>query len=142
MKNANAIRNFGDLMETIFDGRVASGFREESHNHRMQPPVNIYEMDNDFYIEVMAPGVNKEDIKLQVADKMLTIAYEKNEPAKETTGKMLRNEFAVKSFKRSFTLGETVDAEKINASYDQGILKVTLPKKELAKPQQIEITVK
>lgn len=141
MKNANAIRNLGDLVETIFDGRFSPVFKEERSDHKMQPPVNIYEMDNDFHIEVMAPGVSKEAIKLQVVDNMLTISFEKSEPAKEAIGKMLRNEFAVRSFKRSFTLGETVDATKINASYEQGILKVMLPKKEVAKPQQIEITV-
>lgn len=141
MKNANAIRNFGDLVETIFDGRFSPVFKEEHSNYKMQPPVNIYEMDNEFHIEVMAPGISKEAIRLQVIDNMLTLSFEKSEPAKEVAGKMLRNEFSVRSFKRSFTLGETVDATKINASYEQGILKVTLPKKELAKPQQIEITI-
>lgn len=136
------MRNFGDLMETLFDGRVSPMFREEHLNHKMQPPVNISESEKTFNIEVLAAGINKEDIKLQVVDSMLTISYEKNEPAQETKAKVLRHEFAVRSFKRSFTLGESVDAEKINASYENGILTVTLPKKEAVKPTQIEITVK
>lgn len=142
MKSINAMRNFGDLMETLFEGRVAPMFREEHLNHKMQPPVNISESEQTFNIEVLAAGINKEDIKLQVVDSLLTISYEKNEPAQEAKGKVLRHEFAVRSFKRSFTLGESVDAEKINASYENGILNVTLPKKEAVKPTQIEITVK
>lgn len=142
MKSTNSMRNFGDLMETLFDGRVSPMFREEHLNHKMQPPVNISESEKTFNIEVLAAGINKEDIKLQVVDSMLTISYEKNEPAQETKAKVLRHEFAVRSFKRSFTLGESVDAEKINASYENGILTVTLPKKEAVKPTQIEITVK
>lgn len=142
MKSTNAMRNFGDLMETLLEGRVAPMFREEHLNHKMQPPVNISESEKTFNIEVLAAGINKEDIKLQVVDNMLTISYEKNEPAQEAKGKVLRHEFAVRSFKRSFTLGESVDAEKINASYENGILTVALPKKEAVKPTQIEITVK
>ncbi|OJV54743.1 MAG: hypothetical protein BGO31_07185 [Bacteroidetes bacterium 43-16] len=142
MKSTSSMRNFGDLMETLFDGRVSPMFREEHLNHKMQPPVNISESEKTFNIEVLAAGINKEDIKLQVVDSMLTISYEKNEPAQETKAKVLRHEFAVRSFKRSFTLGESVDAEKINASYENGILTVTLPKKEAVKPTQIEITVK
>lgn len=142
MKSTNAMRNFGDLMETLFESRVAPMFRDEHLNHKMQPPVNISESEQTFNIEVLAAGINKEDIKLQVVDNLLTISYEKNEPAQEAKGKVLRHEFAVRSFKRSFTLGESVDAEKINASYENGILNVTLPKKEAVKPTQIEITVK
>lgn len=142
MKSTNSMRNFGDLMETLFEGRIAPMFRDEHLNHKMQPPVNISESEQTFNIEVLAAGINKEDIKLQVVDNLLTISYEKNEPAQEAKGKVLRHEFAVRSFKRSFTLGESVDAEKINASYENGILNVTLPKKEAVKPTQIEITVK
>lgn len=140
--NSNAVRNFGDLMETIFDGRFNTMFKDDhSSGPVMQPPVNIYEMEQGFNIEVMAPGVAKEDIKLSVLENMLTISYEKNEPAKETAGKLLRNEFGIKSFKRSFTLGEKIDATKINASFENGILKITLAKKEVVKPAQVDITI-
>ncbi|WP_158605909.1 Hsp20/alpha crystallin family protein [Taibaiella sp. KBW10] len=140
--NANGVRNFGDLMETIFDGRFNTMFKDDhATGPVMQPPVNIYEMEQGFNIEVMAPGVAKEDIKLSVLDHILTISYDKSEPAKETSGKLLRNEFGVKSFKRSFTLGEKVDAGKINASFENGILKIALSKKEVIKPAQVEIAI-
>lgn len=140
MKNVNSIRNFSDLMETIFDARSPQNFSGESAPSA-QPPVNIFELEGDFYIEVLAPGVKKEDIKLHVIDNKLSISYEKEETASQSNGKVLRNEFSVKSFKRKFTLGENVSFEGIKASYDQGILKVTIPKKEAVKPSPIEITV-
>ncbi|WP_222167083.1 Hsp20/alpha crystallin family protein [Edaphocola aurantiacus] len=139
--NANPVKNFGELIDSMFDGRFNNVFRDDHGQATMQPPVNISEQDNSFYIEVMAAGVAKEDIKLNVVDNMLTISYEKHEPAKDTTGKLLRSEFGIRSFKRSFTLGEKVDATKINASYENGILRIALPKKEPVKPAQIEISI-
>lgn len=139
--NANPVRNFGELIDSIFDGKFNGVFRDDHGHHSIQPPVNIYEQDNGFYIEVMAAGVAKEDIKLNVVDNLLTISYEKHEPAKDSSGKLLRSEFGIRSFKRSFTLGEKVDAAKINASYENGILRIALPKKEPVKPAQIEISI-
>lgn len=138
---ANSVNNFGALIDSIFDGKFNGMFREEHHTSLTQPPVNIYEKENGFHIQVMAPGVAKEEIKLSVMDNMLTITYEQHEPAKDVKGKLLRNEFGIRSFKRNFTLGEKVDAEKINAAYEQGILNIFLPKKEPVKPAQIEISI-
>ncbi|HTO15967.1 MAG TPA: Hsp20/alpha crystallin family protein [Edaphocola sp.] len=139
-----AIRNFGELMDSIFEGNLGKNILRDDFetSYKIQPPVNIYEMENSFIIEVLAPGVEKEDIKLQVEDNILTLSYDKKESAKEEAGKLLRNEFHVKSFKRSFTLGEVVQIENINASYEQGILKIAVPKKEPVKPVQIDINVK
>lgn len=139
---STAVKNFGDLMETLFDSHFGPVFRDEPTQAKMQPPVNISEGEHSFYIEVMAPGVAKDDIKIQVLENVLTISFDRKEPAALSTGKAIRTEFAIKSFKRSFTLGETVDAEKIDASYEQGILNIELPKKEKVKPAQIEIKVK
>ncbi len=141
MKNNSPVRSFSSLLDTIFDATFTPAFRDNDILHKVQPPVNIYEDEQAFHIEVLAPGVKKEDIKLQVIDNMLTLSYEKMEQAKEEKGKLLRCEFSAYSFKRSFTLGDTVDAEKINALYEGGVLKITLPKKEAAKPQQIDIAV-
>jgi HSP20 family protein len=139
---STAVKNFGDLMETLFDARFGPVFRDEPAQARIHPPVNISEGEGSFYIEVMAPGVPKEEIKIQILENVLTITYDKKEPAAQSSEKVLRTEFAVKSFKRSFTLGETVDAERIDASYEHGLLKIELPKKEKVKPAQIEIKVK
>ncbi|HRP88563.1 MAG TPA: Hsp20/alpha crystallin family protein [Edaphocola sp.] len=144
MYTKEAIRNFGDLMDTIFEGNVGKrNFKDDmERNYSIQPPVNIFEMEHQFFIEVLAPGVKKEDIKLQVEDNILTLSYDKNEPAKVETGKLLRGEFTVKSFKRSFTLNDAIQTEGILASYEEGILKIEIPKKEPVKPVQIEINVK
>ncbi|KAA5537511.1 Hsp20/alpha crystallin family protein [Taibaiella lutea] len=95
-------------------------------------PVNIKEQDANFNIEVIAPGVAKEDFSIQVNDKVLSISFEQKEEEDKEEGKWLRKEYKVRSFKRNFTLGEKVDAEKISANHNNGILTLTLPKKEAA----------
>lgn len=140
-------RTFSGLMEDFFNGNTARFFRDDAHQDEWnrshyQVPVNIRETEAGYALEVIAPGVAKEDFKLQVNDKVLTISFEQKEEAKEQDGnKWLRKEFRLRSFKRSFTLGEQVDIEKIAASYEQGILHLELPKKEavIATNKVIEI---
>ena len=88
------------------------------------------------------PGREKSDFKIQVDKNILTISQEKKENT-ETAGEVrqVRKEFGLKTFKRSFTLDEKIDVEGIVAKYENGILKLTLPKKEVAKPRQIKVEV-
>jgi HSP20 family protein len=104
-------------------------------------PVNISEDEQGFTLELNVPGRNKEDFKLNVENGLLTISYEKKEEAENTPQKFVRKEFTYPSFKRSFTLDEKINAEAIGAKYENGILKITLPKKEEVKnaPKQISI---
>ncbi|MCR9286424.1 MAG: Hsp20/alpha crystallin family protein [Bacteroidetes bacterium] len=112
-------------------------------NHRKSsiPAVNIKESDEGFNLELAAPGLGKEDFKLELENDILTISAEKKvekETAEENenkTEKYTRREFSFQSFKRTFTLPETVDISNINANYENGVLLVNLPKKEEAKPQ-------
>jgi HSP20 family protein len=97
------------------------------------PSVNIIESKDDFRIEVAAPGLSKKDYKLKVENNVLTISSEKEEKKEENEVRFMRREFSYSSFSRSFTLPMTVDADKISASYAEGILTVTIPKKEEAK---------
>lgn len=97
------------------------------------PAVNIVENQDDFQIEVAAPGYTKSDFKVNLENNVLTISSEKENKKEENESKYARREFAYSSFSRSFTLSEHVDAEKISASYNDGILAITLPKKEEAK---------
>ena len=135
------------MVKTQFSPNAFNGFIEEIFNHnngprffRDQPahehwnniPVNVKENEASFSIDVVAPGIAKEDFSIQVNDKTLTISFEQKEAEQKEDAKWLRKEFKVRSFKRSFTLGEKVDAEKIAASYNQGILTLELPKKEAA----------
>jgi len=101
------------------------------------PAVNVKENDNEFILEVAAPGMKKEDFKLELDNNVLSISSEKKEE-KETEDKEEKftlREFSYSSFKRSFTLPETVDHSKISADYKDGVLKIELPKREEAKVQ-------
>jgi HSP20 family protein len=101
------------------------------------PKVNIKEDDKGFAIEMAAPGLKKEDFKIQLHDNLLTISSEKKEEKKEEKDKKItRQEFSYQAFTRSFTLPESADGEKINAAYQDGILTLTIPKKEEVKPQK------
>ncbi len=105
-------------------------------------PVNIQETDNSYELHMVAAGYKKEDFKLNLEKNTLQISVEQNEESKEgQEGKWLRNEYRRRSFKRSFTLNDKVDTAKISARYADGILVVTLPKKEVSEPAAHEITV-
>lgn len=101
------------------------------------PAVNVKETDDAFEIEVAAPGMSKNDFKINMENNMLTISSEKQEEKKEEEkGRFTRREFSYQSFQRSFTVPETVvDGEKITAKYCDGILCISLPKREEVKPK-------
>lgn len=103
--------------------------------------VNIDETEAGYNLEFNAPGRNKEDFKINVDKGLLTVSYEKAEDKEAKEVKSIRREFAFKSFKRTFSLDEKINAEAIEAKYENGILKVYLPKKEEVKvaPKQISI---
>jgi HSP20 family protein len=97
------------------------------------PSVNIIEGKEDFRIEVAAPGFEKKDFKIDLNNNVLTISSEKEVKDEVTDSKYMRREFSYSSFQRSFALPNTVDAEKINASYKDGVLNILIPKKEEAR---------
>jgi len=97
------------------------------------PAVNVIEDKDAFRIEVAAPGLEKKDFKIDVDDKLLTISSEKEISKESKDSNYLRKEFSYTSFRRSFTLPDIVDADKIKASHKDGILTITIPKKEEAK---------
>jgi HSP20 family protein len=137
-----AKRNYGtlnNLFEEVFGGFPAGNFAKELH----VPAVNVKENKEAFELEVAAPGLQKQDFKLNVEDNLLTISYEKQAAAEQKSEdtKIHRQEFSTRSFKRTFTLDEKIDADKIVAKYENGILSVSLPKKEEVKisPKAIEI---
>jgi len=100
------------------------------------PAVNVKENDEAFEIEVAAPGMNREDFKVKLENNLLTISSEKKEEKKEENGRYSRREFSYQSFQRSFTIPENlVEGDKISARYCEGILCITLPKKEEIKPK-------
>jgi HSP20 family protein len=134
--HAPVAKSFGGLVEEIFNG--ANKFIKDDFNTAdffgAHPAVNIYESKEAYTLDLLVPGLNKEDFKISLDNKVLTISAEKAEKEAEATKdesqKQIRREFSYRSFKRSFTLNEQVDATKIQAKYENGILKVTLSKKE------------
>lgn len=101
------------------------------------PAVNIQETDDNFTVAVAVPGKSKEDFNIELDNDVLTISSEekKENEVSENNWKYTRKEFSYSSFKRAFSLPDTVDGEKISASYNNGVLEISLPKKEEAKVQ-------
>jgi HSP20 family protein len=97
------------------------------------PAVNVSENGNDFKVSLAAPGLKKEDFKIDVDGNMLTISAETKEEKREKDEKYTRKEYNYSSFSRSFTLPDTVNKDKIEAAYENGVLQLTLPKSEGAK---------
>lgn len=97
------------------------------------PAINIKESNKDFGLEFAAPGFKKEDFKVSVDNGVLNISAEKKEEKNEENSKFTRKEFSYNSFSRSFSLPENVDHEHIDAKYENGILHLSVPKKEESK---------
>jgi len=105
------------------------------------PAVNISETKDIYELVFNVPGRNKEDFKITVDKNILTVAFDKKEESKDENRKQIKNEFTLQSFKRSFTLDEKIVAENIAAKYENGLLILSLPKKEevVAEAKQISV---
>jgi len=103
------------------------------------PPVDIFEKNENLVLRVEVPGVNKDDIDIRVEDGLLTLTGQRRRDEEVSEENSYRLERSYGSFTRSFSLPTSVDASKIVASYKDGILEVTLPKADAAKPKKIPI---
>lgn len=102
------------------------------------PSVNITESKESYGIEVSAPGFDKKDFNLSVSDNVLTISGEHSTENSSEEKSFVRKEFTYGSFKRSFNLADLVDEDHIDAKYENGILKIELPKNEKAKSKNVK----
>lgn len=129
---------FLGLLDDFFTNDWAGGRSVASINQNL-PAVNIKEESDHFCVELAAPGLNKEDFQIDLHNRVLTISAERKE--EQTQGdeqrKYTRREFHYASFKRAFTLPETVDTENIHANYVSGVLKIQLPKRDEAKQKPV-----
>jgi len=123
---------FNDFFDGIFDSEFLN-----KEVMRYVPSVNIIERAEDFRIELAASGYAKEDFKVEADNGVLTISSEKQAEKKDENDRYTRKEFSFSSFNRSFSLPEHVDAEKISASYKDGLLILTIPKKEEARQKPV-----
>jgi HSP20 family protein len=129
-------------MNRMFDHFIRGVDEPGLLNDNWLPAVDVAEKDNEYVVNVELPGVNKDDVKITLESNILTIRGEKK-TEKETNQKNFRRmERSYGSFQRSFTLPTSVKNDKIDAEYKDGILSITLPKAEEAKPKQIEVKVK
>jgi len=103
------------------------------------PSVNVVENPQNFLLEVAAPGLEKSDFKVSVENGSLNISAKKEKKEEVQDGKYTRREFNYTSFSRSFNLPEGVKPEEVQAVYENGVLKVTLPKKEVAKVEDARV---
>jgi HSP20 family protein len=97
------------------------------------PAVNVTEHNKEYMVELAVPGMKKDDFKIDIDGNMLTISSEKEETKEEKEKKFTRKEYNYSSFSRSFTLPDEINKEKIDAKYENGILKIALPRKEEVK---------
>lgn len=134
-------RNEANWLPSVFDDMFRTDWLGGTTNVNSIgtsiPAVNIRESEENFVVEVAAPGKAKEDFNIELDNDVLTISSEeKNEnEVKEDHGRFTRKEFSYRNFKRAFSLPETVESQKISASYKDGVLSITLPKKEEARVQ-------
>jgi HSP20 family protein len=133
--NNNGHRSLSHFVDEFFQGFPA---KDESINF---PPVNIHETTDAYHLELSAPGRTKEDFKLSLDNGQLTITFEKKEQASAEEYKTIRKEFSFRSFKRSFNLDDRIDTNGIQAKYENGVLKLLLPKKEQVKETVKQISI-
>ena len=131
-------------MNRIFPGYFNDFWGKESYpvnynslGFKNLPAVNIEEGDNEYVIEVAAPGLEKKDFRIELEKNCLTISSERENNGQEENERYTRREFGYNAFSRSFTLPETVNHEKIEARHRDGILYVHIPKKEEAKVKPV-----
>jgi len=140
-----ALIRVNNTLPSLMEGFLGRDFNQVfgTESTHAVPAVNVFETKDSFRLEVAAPGLKKEDFKLNIDRNQLTISSEVANTTDETEGKYVRKEFSFQTFQRRFTLPQTVDTDKISASYTNGVLSVSLPKREEAKPKpfrQIEIS--
>ena len=141
--NRNYNRSFDNIVDELFSGLPV--VLNDGYNYLTKHgyvPVNIHEVENGYLLEVVAPGFEKADFKVNVDSNVLTISAEKKDEEKSQTEKQIRKEYSYRGFKRSFTIDDKIDATAIEASYVNGVLRLNLPKKTEVREAAKDITIK
>ena len=148
-QNGNSPVTFGNVLDNIFQNSLDRFFDDnvwdaEGAEMGGKVPVNVRETDQNYEMDVIAPGCKKEDFNINIEGNMLTISFDEKKQNQEGAEKSgwVRNEYVQRSFSRSFSLDDTVDITRINGSYTDGILRLTLPKSEKAKKASRKIEIK
>ncbi len=125
---------FDDFLGKSFGNEFMSNF----NTGITLPAVNVIDEVNDFVVEMAVPGLNKSDFNINIDNYVLSIGVEKETKHNESSENYTRREFGYSSFKRTFSIPESVDVEKISATYKDGIMRVILPKRDEAKKKPIK----
>ena len=129
------------LFEDLFYGFPSKFLQPELNPSLQQAPVNIRETEKAYLLELVAPGLDRQDIKVNIDNQLLTISAEKKTAAQQDNERVVRREWSYRSFARTFTLDDSVDTERISAKYENGVLHLELPKREAEKIQPKEISI-
>lgn len=132
---------FSSWIDDFFNRDMPTVFSQNFNSGLSLPKVNIRETADEYFVEMAVPGMKKSDFKIELDNHVLLISTETKEENEEKGDNYTRREFGYSSFRRSFNLPETIDAEKIKAEYTDGILNVHLPKREEAR-QKPPVSIK
>jgi len=131
-----------DRINRVFRDSYAGEGRDESlTTSSFAPAVDVYEDEHNVTLKIEVPGIDEKDIDVRIENNVLTVHGERKIEREEKEENYRRVERQYGSFTRTFNLPTTVDAEKVSADYDKGMLKITLAKKAEAKPKQIKVNV-
>jgi len=130
-----------DRMNRLFRETQGNSQDESLTSSSFAPAVDVYEDEHNVTLKIEVPGIEEKDIDVRIENNTLTVHGERKIEKEEKEENYRRVERQYGSFTRTFNLPPTVDAEKVQADYDKGVLKVTLPKKAEAKPKQIKVNV-
>jgi HSP20 family protein len=136
-KNNSLMPGFNDVFDSIFNDSFFS-----DRTIARVPAVNVSESADHFHIELAAPGLKKEDFKISINQNVLYIAVEQQTEASDNGRKYNKKEFSYSSFVRSFVLPQAADQNRVEAAYEDGVLKVDIAKKEEAKSVSRQILLK
>jgi HSP20 family protein len=130
-----------DEIDRLFESPLAELTRTSNLLSGWTPPLDVYENKDNFVVKIELPGMKKEDIEVSLHDGSLSISGERKSETRQEDAEVCRAERFFGRFQRSVTLPAPVAADKVNAQYKDGVLTITLPKTEEAKPRQIDVTV-
>ncbi len=148
-KNDTENVSFGNVVDNLFQNSLRRFFDNNVWDMDYVPgsgsvPVNIREKEEQYEVDIVAPGCRKEDFNIGMQGNVLTVSLKHKQENNQEDQKAgwVRNEYIQRSFSRSFTLDDTVDVNKIQATYTDGILRIVLGKNEKAKPVSRNIEIK
>ncbi|MDU8887042.1 Hsp20/alpha crystallin family protein [Yeosuana sp. MJ-SS3] len=133
----NALPSLPSWFDDILGKSFGNEFMSNFNTGITLPAVNVIDSANEFVVEMAVPGLKKTDFEISIDNHVLAIGVEKKMENNEELENYTRREFGYSSFKRTFAIPESVDVDKISASYNDGIMKVLLPKREEAKKKPL-----